>query len=160
MYVLLGLSHRVDRVLRLFSSRRYWDSPTPSPACECVLLPFGGGGGGYSRLGGEGVGVPIPTRGQTLLYFRYICTVLCGLSGKFYHGPGKQCSTHFSNFITWAGSWEAVATATEELMAFPAYVSEKTLLANHLLCTFLQECPFLNLRAQLLKQYLKFDTRI
>jgi hypothetical protein len=56
MYVLLGLSHTVDKVLRLFSSRWYWDSPTPSPACECVLLPFGGGGGGVLTLGGRGGG--------------------------------------------------------------------------------------------------------
>jgi hypothetical protein len=38
----------------------------------------------------------------------------CGLSGKFFHGPGKKWSTHFCVFITWVGpgSWEAAAMAT------------------------------------------------
>ena len=52
------------------------DSPTPSPAGEVVAPPLWFQGG--NTLGGEGVGVPIRTRGQTLWYSRYICTVLCG----------------------------------------------------------------------------------
>jgi hypothetical protein len=58
-------SHRVDRVLGFFFSRPNWDSlsrrrvcPPPSP------LWF-----------------PIPTRGQSLWYSRYILYVLCGSSG-------------------------------------------------------------------------------
>jgi hypothetical protein len=54
----MGLSHRVDRVLRVLSSRWNWVSPTPSPACECVLPSYGWGGGGSHPLGGEGVGGP------------------------------------------------------------------------------------------------------
>ncbi len=46
--------HRVGRVLSFFSSRRNWDSPTPSPAGECALLWFRGGGA--HSLAGEGVG--------------------------------------------------------------------------------------------------------
>jgi hypothetical protein len=62
----------VDRVLGFFSSRPNRDSPTPSPAGECVLPSFGSGGG-YTLTAGEGVGgVPIPTRGQTLWYSRYL----------------------------------------------------------------------------------------
>ncbi len=37
----LCLDHRVDRVLSFFSSRRNWDSPTPSPAGECAPPPLG-----------------------------------------------------------------------------------------------------------------------
>jgi hypothetical protein len=65
-------SHRVDRVLSFFSSRPNWDSPNPSPAGECVP-PFGSGG--TPSRGERGWGVPIPTRGQTLWYSRYICTL-------------------------------------------------------------------------------------
>ncbi len=41
---------RVERVLGFFSSRRKWDSPTPSP--------FGSGGGYIHSLVGEGLGCP------------------------------------------------------------------------------------------------------
>ncbi len=46
--------HRVGRVLSFFSSRRIWDSPTPSPVGKCAP-PFGSGGGAQS-LAREGVG--------------------------------------------------------------------------------------------------------
>jgi hypothetical protein len=66
---------REDRVLGFFFSRMNWDPPPPSPAGECVP-PFGsGGGGGAHSLAGEGGGVPIRTRGQTLWYSRYTCTL-------------------------------------------------------------------------------------
>jgi hypothetical protein len=57
-----AIDYRVDRVLNFFSSRRNWDSPTPSPAGECApplhpLVP-----GGEHSLAGDGFGrVPIPT---------------------------------------------------------------------------------------------------
>ncbi len=35
--------HRVDRVLRFFSSRRNWDSPTPSPAGNVPPYSWSGG---------------------------------------------------------------------------------------------------------------------
>jgi hypothetical protein len=56
--------HRVDRVQSFLSSRPNWDSPTSSHAgyLECTPSPLGSGG--HTRLG-EGVGVPIPTRGQS-----------------------------------------------------------------------------------------------
>jgi hypothetical protein len=60
-----GPGHRVGRVLSFFSSRRHWDSPTPSPAGE--YAPSFVFRGGAHSLAGEEVGrVPIPTRGQTL----------------------------------------------------------------------------------------------
>ncbi len=58
--------------LQYFSSRPNWDPPTPWPS------HFGSRGGGTHSLAGEGGwGVPIPTRGQTLWFSRYICYVLC-----------------------------------------------------------------------------------
>jgi hypothetical protein len=53
-------NHRDGRVLSVFSSRRNWDSPTPSPAGECAQSPFGlgGGGGGHTRLRERGWGSP------------------------------------------------------------------------------------------------------
>jgi hypothetical protein len=53
-------------VLGFFSSRPNWDSPTPSPAGECVLPSFGSARGTHS-LRKRGWGVPIQTRGQTLV---------------------------------------------------------------------------------------------
>jgi hypothetical protein len=46
----------IDRVLSIFSSRRNWDSTTPSPAGECVPPFFGPGWGGTHSLAGVGVG--------------------------------------------------------------------------------------------------------
>ncbi len=59
-------SHRVDRVLDFFSSRRNWDPPSPHPKAS-VSPPL---------VPGETLswGVPIRTREQTLWYSRYICT--------------------------------------------------------------------------------------
>jgi hypothetical protein len=51
------ISHRVDRVLSFFSSRRNWDSPNPSPAGECASPPPVLGGGAHS-LAREGLGSP------------------------------------------------------------------------------------------------------
>ncbi len=64
-------------MLGFFSSRPNWDSPTPLPAGVCAPPPFGsrGGGGGTHSLAGEGKGGPNSTRGQTLWYSRYICTL-------------------------------------------------------------------------------------
>ncbi len=59
-------SRRVDRVLGFFSSRPNWDPQTCVPP---------GSGGGHTRLRERGWGVPIRTRGQTLWYSRYICTL-------------------------------------------------------------------------------------
>ncbi len=69
-----GGIHRVGRVLRYFSSRRNWDSPNPSPAGECApSLWFRGEGHTGERGGGR---VPIPTtRGHTLWYSIYVCTL-------------------------------------------------------------------------------------
>jgi hypothetical protein len=73
--------YRVDRVLSHVSCRRNWDSstslarrrvcPTPAP----TLVP----GEGAHSLAGEGGGVPMPTRGHTLWYSRYICTLWSGV---------------------------------------------------------------------------------
>ncbi len=76
-------SHRVDRVMGFFSCCPNRDSPTPSPAGECVPPPLVRGGGGFTLACGRGGWcVPIPTRGQTLWYSSYICT-LCWISSSF-----------------------------------------------------------------------------
>jgi hypothetical protein len=63
-------------VLSFFSSRRNWNSPTPCPQASVPSPPLLGGGGGAHSLAREGGGrVPIPTRGHTLWYSLYICTL-------------------------------------------------------------------------------------
>ncbi len=62
-------NHRVGRVLSFFSSRRNWDSPTPT-----APPPFGPGGEGTLSCGRGVGGVPIPTRGHTLW-----CSIYLGL---------------------------------------------------------------------------------
>ncbi len=44
----IHLDHRVGRVLGFFSSRRNWDSPSPSPAGECAPPPPVLRGGAHS----------------------------------------------------------------------------------------------------------------
>ncbi len=66
--------HRVYRVLSLLASRPNWNSHTPSPVGECIPPSFysGGGGGGYTHAcGRRGGGVPVPTNGQVLWYYRF-----------------------------------------------------------------------------------------
>jgi hypothetical protein len=73
--------HRVGRVLSFFSSRRNWDSPTPSAAGECAPPLWSGGRGTFAGEWGGGR-VPILTRGHTLWYSIYISTLWLGpLSG-------------------------------------------------------------------------------
>jgi hypothetical protein len=63
-------------VLSFFSSRRNWDSPSPSPAGKCAPPPPHGSGGRGTLAGERGVGrVPIPTWGHTLWYSLYIHTL-------------------------------------------------------------------------------------
>jgi hypothetical protein len=52
----LIMSHRVDRVLSFFSSRRNWDSPNPSPTGECRMCPPSGFWGRGNSLAREGLG--------------------------------------------------------------------------------------------------------
>ncbi len=49
------------------------EPPTPSPAGGCVPSPFGWGE--PLACGRGGGGVPIRTKGQTLSYSRYMCTL-------------------------------------------------------------------------------------
>jgi hypothetical protein len=100
-------------VLSFFSSRWNWDSPNPSPARECSPSPFGSGGRG--TLAGERGGgrVPIPTRGHTLWYSIYVCT-LCVEHTRtgtaqtaveqtcFYFCSMEWNSEHF--YLPWNGS--------------------------------------------------------
>ncbi len=83
----------VDRVLGFFFSRPNWDTPTPSPAGDYVLPSFGwgGGGGDTHSLRERGWGVPIPTRGQTLWYFRYLPIHVYALC-VHRHGGGTLCT--------------------------------------------------------------------
>jgi hypothetical protein len=69
----LGMYHRVDRVLG-FSP---FGLPQPLTLRRvCFPLLWMGGGVGYTFACGRGGGrVPVPTRGQTLWYSWYICTL-------------------------------------------------------------------------------------
>jgi hypothetical protein len=80
---IIYMTHRVDRVLSFFSSRPNWDPP-PSPAGDCPPLWFRDGVHSDTNdvdvthsLAGEGFGcgVPIRTRGQTLWYSWYMCSL-------------------------------------------------------------------------------------
>jgi hypothetical protein len=95
-------------VLGFFSSRLNWDYPTPSPTGECVppsqageCVPLWLGWGTHS-LAEEGVGVPIPTRGQTQWYSRYIY-VLCGQQQS---GAGVSEYLLSSTCIVKKSSWK------------------------------------------------------
>ncbi len=59
--------HRVDRVLSFFSSRPHWHYPHPLTRRRVCRPP--------PLFDSGDRGVPIPTRGQTLWYSRYICTL-------------------------------------------------------------------------------------
>jgi hypothetical protein len=61
-------------VLGFLPSRRNWDPPLPHPQAS-VPPPFGSGGRDTLACGRGGGGLPIRTRGQTLWYFRYLCTL-------------------------------------------------------------------------------------
>jgi hypothetical protein len=94
-------SHRVDRVLGFFSSRPNWRIRTPPPSPSrpqaSVSPPFGWGvgGGRYTThsIAGEWVGGPIPTRGQTFWYSRYICTL------PHHHSNSKKIFFRVNNFF-------------------------------------------------------------
>jgi hypothetical protein len=61
-------THRVGRILSIFSNRQNWNSPTSSPAAEC--------GGGAHLLAGEGVGSTNSDEGTyTVILYIY---VFCG----------------------------------------------------------------------------------
>ncbi len=68
-------AHIVGRVLSFFSSRCNWDSPNPSPAGECAPPPLVPGGGAHLLTREGGGRVSIQTRGHTLWYSVYICTL-------------------------------------------------------------------------------------
>jgi hypothetical protein len=88
---------RKKRVLSFFSSRLNWDSSTPSPAGGCASAsPPLIKGEGHTRLWERRWEVPIPTRGQILLYFRYI--LVCTL---WYYGnklKGVECRDQSPEF--------------------------------------------------------------
>ncbi len=89
--ILIAVAHRVNRVLS-FSPVVGLGTPTPSPASECVppLLWFRGGGGTHYTLAyGRGGGGPIPTRGQTLMYFFLGIYVLCAVVPRRVRSVGK-----------------------------------------------------------------------
>ncbi len=67
--------------------------PPPHPLRRVCPLPLWFRGGGIHSLAGEGQGVPIQTRGQTLWYSRYIY-VLCD------HHPISQLSHGYKDEIT------------------------------------------------------------
>ncbi len=79
----LWANHRVDRVLSFFSSRRNWDSPTPSTSGECDPPPLVRGGGTHS-LAGERVGWSQFRRGD--LYCGKISVKSCVLCNYWNFG--------------------------------------------------------------------------
>jgi hypothetical protein len=93
-------------VLSYFSSRRNWDSPTPSPAGECAPLPLVPGGGAHS-LAREGLGESQFRRGDLHCGTLYMC-VLCVpdvLRQDLDHGKDDissqrlRVNVHFFNFM-------------------------------------------------------------
>jgi hypothetical protein len=82
------LYHTVGQRVRRQSAKLFLQSselgiPHPSHARECVPPPppsFGSGGRGTLACGRGGGRVPIRTKGQTLWYSRYICTLCLGSS--------------------------------------------------------------------------------
>ncbi len=107
-FFLIGLTNRVDRVLSFFSSRPNWDPHILTRRRVCPPLPLVGGGGSREGVGG----VPIRTRGQTLWYSRYICT-LChnrwhGLichTAKNYHLVGGTADATLSTVLSPDYQW-------------------------------------------------------
>ncbi len=65
---LFSSQHRVQSARLSFQSFELGPPPTPSPPQGMLLLPLRVQGGETHSLAGEGVGVPIPTKGQTLLF--------------------------------------------------------------------------------------------
>jgi hypothetical protein len=63
----VGPNHRVCRVLRFFSSRRNWNSPTPLAAGVCAPPPPFGPGGGHTSLRERGLGSPNSDEGTYTL---------------------------------------------------------------------------------------------
>ncbi len=67
---------------KLFSSRRNWDSPTPSLPGECVPPPPLVGGGDSHSLAGEGVGAQIRQGDRHCCTLVIYVQVLCGSKSK------------------------------------------------------------------------------
>ncbi len=84
-----GCGHRIDRVHSFFSSRPNWDSPAPSHVGEYTPLPLVPGGHALEGERGWG-GVPIRTRGPTLWYSRYICTLWVRVSTRGTYPVGTE----------------------------------------------------------------------
>jgi hypothetical protein len=67
--------HRVGRVLNFSPVVGIGTPPTPHPQASVPPPLFGSGGGAHSLAREGGGRVPIPTRGHTLCYSLYICTL-------------------------------------------------------------------------------------
>ncbi len=89
-------------MLSFFSNCRNWDSPTPHPqAGECAPLHFGSGGGGAHSLGGDGLGIPIPTRGHTLWYSVFRSTLcLHGTRNTQVPGTATDATESYAAFLS------------------------------------------------------------
>ncbi len=71
-----SIPQSIGSVLSFFSSRRNWDSATPRPQASVLFPPLVGGEGHTRCMAREGGRrVPISTRGHTLWYSVYICTL-------------------------------------------------------------------------------------
>jgi hypothetical protein len=61
--------------------------PTPSPASECCPPPFGSKEGDTLACAGEGVGVPVPTKTDTLVYYSPSTSQPHSTGPRFEPGP-------------------------------------------------------------------------
>ncbi len=72
--------HSLDRVLSFFSRRRIGTPPPPHQQASVPPPPLMIQRGVHTRSRERGGAVRIPTRGQTMWYSRYICTLCVSLS--------------------------------------------------------------------------------
>jgi hypothetical protein len=126
-----------------FSSHPNWDHPhTRRRACRPpILVP----GGGTHSLAGEGVGVPIRTRGQTLwfsrpyMYFLDLSKVYTVQSGTGGRGEGgwsqKQRERHGCSFISFQSSFYLLRTENTCSIAgpHPVFLTALAFCASHLI---------------------------
>jgi hypothetical protein len=104
-----------DRVLSFFSSRRNWDSPTPSPAGDCAPSPLiPGGGEGHTRLRERGWGSPNSNKGTyTVVLHLYLSLVVFSLHHRIhlhvFCKPMNKLRYRWSHYYRWAEFWKEAA---------------------------------------------------
>ncbi len=127
MQLVVGTMHQSRQSARGFvSSRPNWNPPSPYPQASVPPPLFGSNEGTHSLTGECVGGVPIRTRGKTLWYSRYICTVLCGtMSSLWWEGGGEgggECvhynCTPYSGSIKILRNWKFLFCITSYTLSF------------------------------------------